>query len=320
MLFGLSACAGRGEPKPTRAVQPQLARAHWVTADGTILPVRSWWPTGRQPTAIIVALHGFNDYGRAFEPPGRFLSQKGVAVIAYDQRGFGNAPGRGWWAGAETYASDLLAVIGQIRRRYPGLPVFVLGESMGGAVAMVALTDRDAPGVSGLILSAPAVWSRDMMPWYQRAVLALFSATLPDLELTGSGLKIQASDNIAMLRALGRDPLVIKGTRVDAIEGLANLMDLAQARAPRLRIPTLVLYGERDQVIPRPPIDALLAKLPRRPDSRMAIYPQGYHLLLRDLQARLPLEDMLGWIADRNARLKSGLELRPNAGQVSGGR
>lgn len=321
MVWDLSGCATRSEPAPTRAAQPQLARSHFVTADGFILPVRSWWPTGRQPSGIIVALHGFNDYARAFEQPGRFLNQRGVAVIAYDQRGFGNTPGRGWWAGAHTYASDLQALIRQVRRRYPDLPIHVLGESMGGAVAMVALTETHAPAVSGLILSAPAVWSRDMMPWYQRAVLALFAATLPDMELTGSGLKIQASDNIAMLRGLGRDPLVIKGTRVDAIEGLTNLMDLAQARAARLRIPTLVLYGARDQVIPRPPIDAVLAKLPRRPDSHVAIYPQGYHLLLRDLQARLPLEDVLGWMADHNARLVSGLERERGAVTgVGGGR
>jgi hypothetical protein len=52
----------------------------------------------------------------------------------------------------------------------------------------------------------------------------------------------------------------------------------------------------------------------------VAIYPQGFHLLLRDLQARMPLEDMLGWIADRNAGLPSGLELKPDAGKVSGRR
>ena len=228
---------------PVHGGEPVLARAHFVTADGTVLPLRAWWPVSDPVKGIVVALHGFNDYGRAFTQPGKYLSRRGIALVAYDQRGFGHAPGRGLWAGTESYIADLDAVVSQLRRSHPGVPVFVLGESMGGAVAIAALTSPAPPKVDGLILSAPAVWSREMMPWYQRAVLALASATVPELELTGSGLKIQASDNIEMLRGLGRDPLVIKATRVDAIDGLADLMDVAQHRVGQLSVPVLVLYG-----------------------------------------------------------------------------
>ncbi len=271
----------------------------------------------------MVALHGFNDYARAFTQPGQSLSLRGIALVAYDQRGFGNAPGRGFWAGTGAYVADLGAIVRQLHLRYPGVPVFVLGESMGGAVAIAALTSPSPPDVQGLILSAPAVWSRDMMPWYQRAVLALAAATLPELELTGSGLKIQASDNIGMLRGLGRDPLVIKSTRVDAIAGLTDLMDTAQYRAGKLKVPVLVLYGERDQVIPRRPVGALLEKLSSRPETRMALYPEGYHLLLRDLHADLPLADISAWIAQPGGCLPSGFEkplsLLKNKGQPRSG-
>jgi alpha-beta hydrolase superfamily lysophospholipase len=124
-------------------------------------------------------------------------------------------------------------------------------------------------------------------------------------------LKIMASDNIEMLRGLGRDPLVIKATRVDALYGLADLMDAALADAPKLAAATLVLYGGRDQVVPREPVERMLAKM-QGPQTRAAFYEDGYHLLLRDLQAEKPWRDIAAWIGDHGARLPSGAE-RPVA-------
>ncbi|AAU92875.1 conserved hypothetical protein [Methylococcus capsulatus str. Bath] len=292
-------------PGPVVA-SPQLHAAHFIAADGAVLPVRHWLPAGTRPKAVVVAVHGFNDYSLAFEPLGSYLKTQGIGCYAYDQRGFGLAPGRGLWAGVDAYTEDLETFVGQVRTRHPGVPVYLLGESMGGAVAIVAMTSARPPRADGLILSAPAVWSRDTMPWYQSLLLAVSSHTIPWLRLTGEGLGVMASDNIEMLRGLGRDPNVIKATRVDAIHGLADLMDTAQERVPALKTRTLVLYGERDEIIPRTPLMALLDKLPA--GTRFAYYHRGYHLLLRDLQAERPWRDIAAWIATPAAPLPSGAE------------
>jgi acylglycerol lipase len=306
----LAGCAPAREPSAPASAEPVLGRAHFVASDGAVLPVRAWLPKEERPKAVIVALHGFNDYSNAFTLPGRYLSGHGIAVYAYDQRGFGNAPGWGAWAGAETYAADLAEFTRQLRKRYGSLPIYVLGESMGGAVAIVAMTSDRPPDADGVILSAPAVWARDTMPWYQRALLSAAVTFVPSLELTGEGLHIQASDNIEMLRGLGRDPLVIKATRVAAIDGLADLMDAAQERAGRLNKPVLVLYGEKDEVIPREPIQLMLRKLPRGAETRIGFYEGGYHLLLRDLHADQPWSDIAAWVEDRAGPLPSGAERR----------
>src|SRR5262249_57745450 len=95
------------------------------------------------------------------------------------------------------------------------------------------------PEVGGVVLSAPAVWGRATMDLLPRLALWAGVRLVPGLILTGRGLKIQASDNIAMLRALARDPLVIKETRVDTIYGLVDLMDAALDSAPFLEGPLL---------------------------------------------------------------------------------
>lgn len=316
-LYGLlislvlgTACAPLPHGLGSAGQVPQLARAHFVAADGAVLPVRAWPPRAVEAKAVLVVLHGFNDYSRFFSSPGAYLSAQGIACYAYDQRGFGLAPGRGLWAGTDAYVADLKAFVVQARRRHPGLPLFVLGESMGGAVAIAAMASSAPPVVDGLILTAPAVWGRSTMPWYQSMLLEALARTVPGLRLTGEGLKIQASDNIEMLRALGRDPWVIKATRLDAMYGLVDLMDEASVDVAHLNVPTLVLYGELDEVIPREPVKRMLQEMPAAPKTTVAFYPQGYHLLLRDLRAEKPLSDIAAWIANRSQPLPSGADRR----------
>jgi acylglycerol lipase len=310
MLLTNTACSPLVNHPGGHVAPPHLKTAHFVTADRTVLPVRSWLPKDGKVRAAIVALHGFNDYSNFFTEPGKYLSRQGIACYAYDQRGFGNAPRRGLWSGVEAYTSDLTDFTNAVRRHHPGVPVYVLGESMGSAVAIVAMTGENPPDADGVILVAPAVWGRETMPWYQRWLLAATSHTVPWLQLTGRGLHILPSDNIEMLRGLSRDPLVIKATRIDAMHGLADLMDEALARADKVRRSTLVLYGEHDEVVPKEPVFRMLARMSRDPRIRAAFYEHGYHLLLRDLHAEQPWGDIAAWIANRDAPLPSGADRR----------
>ena len=149
------------------------------------------------------------------------------------------------------------------------------------------------------------------MPWYQRGALWIGVHIMPWATLTGQGLKIKPSDNIEMLKALGRDPKVIKATRVDTIYGLVNLMDAALEKSVPLDQRALILYGEKDAIIPKkPPMPMLGRLLQADPDQhRLALYQQGYHMLLRDLGAETPLADIVHWIADPAKPLPSGADV-----------
>ncbi|OAN52425.1 alpha/beta hydrolase [Paramagnetospirillum marisnigri] len=307
-VLSLSGCVERLAPRGPEVTEPVLLGQAWRAADGAELPLRAWLPDA-EPRAVVLALHGMNDYSNAFEEPGKALAARGLAVYAYDQRGFGRGPHPGQWSGAETMAADLNACADLLAARHPGRRLFVLGESMGGAVALVAVANQPSPAIAGLILSAPAVWGRSTMGPLQRGLLWLANAVVPGLTLTGRGLGIQASDNIEMLRALGRDPLVIKETRVDAIHGLVDLMDQAQQAAERVGLPLLVLYGDKDQVIPPAPTWAAIRRLPELGRSqRVALYADGWHMLLRDLQAAVVLGDIAAWVDNPGQSLPSGAD------------
>ena len=292
-----------GESEPVRLTNEQA-----MMADGYRLPLRKWGDAAR-PTAILLALHGFNDYGNAFADLGSYLTKRGVLTYAYDQRGFGTTAQRGRWAGEDRMIADLKALTGMLKERYPKVPLFLLGESMGGAVVMSAAAN--GIGADGFVLIAPAVWSRDTMNPIQRMVLQVAAHTLPWLELTGSGLDIQPSDNLDMLRALGADPLVIKGARVDVLWGVTNVMDRAMTETDRLAGPALLLYGERDEIIPQDAFCTALARMPKEAtDIRIVLYESGWHMLTRDLQGERVMADIAAWIQNRDAPLPSGEETR----------
>lgn len=287
-----------------------------LMADGVRLPLQYWGgASAGTPEAVVVAVHGFNDYGRFFDDLGAFLNARGVISYAYDQRGFGATENPGSWAGADAYPADLRQVVASVRARHPDVPVYVLGESMGGAVTMVALAEPPGLDVDGVILSAPAVWARETMPFYQRWLLDLSAHIVPRLALTGEGMKIKASDNIEMLRALGRDPLIIKKSRIETLYGLVNLMDRALAASAELPPDVLILYGENDEIIRRDPTLEMLRRFDRDPAKRprIALYDNGYHMLTRDLQAQTVWRDVLHWIEDRNGALPSGADAAGDA-------
>jgi alpha-beta hydrolase superfamily lysophospholipase len=319
-LFLVAACEPtiRAGGPIVRAPELALSAEHetrLIASDGKTLPMRHWMSRNNDgpADAILIALHGFNEYSNVFADPAAWWADQRIEVYAYDQRGFGKSEPRGLWPGNPTLVRDLKDVVRAIGDRHPGVPLFLLGTSMGGAVIMSALDERYPEGrdlarrVSGIILSAPAVWGRsEMHPFFQLA-LWLSAHTIPAGNVTGRGLGVQASDNVEMLKALGRDPLIIKQTRIDAVFGVVGMMDAGLAGAAGLRAETLLLYGENDQIVPPHAIDNVLQRL--EAPYRYVRYPGGWHMLLHDLQAKTVWQDIAAWIKNRSGALPSGHEI-----------
>ena len=283
---------------------PFLSANALITTDNASLPLRTWIPK-ENPHAVLIALHGFNDYSNAFSDAGTHWSSQGVVVYAYDQRGFGANKDAGGWAGVDTLVNDLSQAVRVIATTHPGLPLYLIGESMGGGVVMMAVA-RGLPEVKGIILASPAVWGREIMNGVYSIALWLGAHTFPWVRVSGQNLGITPSDNEPMLIALGKDPLVIHKTRMDTLYGMVNLMDAALAAASSIRTPTLVLYGAHDQIIPKKATARMLARLSST--STVVVYPDGYHMLLRDLRGDVVLADISAWITRPDATLPSGYD------------
>jgi alpha-beta hydrolase superfamily lysophospholipase len=312
----LGGCAApRPVPSPAPVLEPELAAEHARMPDGFRLPLRAWGPADSD--TLVLGLHGFNDYGNAFAPLAERLAADGVRVYAVDQRGFGAGLLTGRWHGSRQLTADLRALVEAMRERHPRARLVVVGESMGGAVVLATLADGPLP-VDGIALMAPAVWDRDSMPWYQRAALDTMARLAPRARLTGQGVPIHPTDNIPVLRAMGADPLVLKGAHVDTLWGVTNLMDRGADGIGQLRGPALLLYGERDSIIPRNAYCRTVERLPRdAPGVRLVLYRHGWHMLPRDLQGARVRHDLAEWVRNPTTPLPSGEEVAPGAPRLA---
>ncbi|MSP03117.1 MAG: alpha/beta fold hydrolase [Acetobacteraceae bacterium] len=305
LLFG--GCTTRLAPPGAPVMAPAETPDAFVMPDGMRLPYRAWLPEGA-PQAVVLALHGMNDSRDAWEIPGPEFAVAGVAVFSPDQRGFGATSTRGYWAGTKGMTDDARTMAGLLRRRYPGTPLYLMGESMGAAVLMVLATGPSPPDVDGYVLSAPAVWGRAKMNIFLRGLLWTASRTVPGFVLVNRGyVKVTASDNREALVRLSTDPLTIHGTRVDTVRGLVDLMDAALASAALFRGRALFLYGGKDELIPKRATVTTWRALPPG-EARRAYYAERYHLAMRDLGRATVIADVVAWMKDPGSALVSGAD------------
>lgn len=283
-----------------------VAAERFVTFDGTELGLSAWLPPeGQAPWAVIVALHGMNDYANAFYLAGPWFAERGVAFYAYDQRGFGRSPDRGVWGGERLMTEDVRTAVNVARRLYPNAKVVVLGDSMGAATAMATFGAENAPQIDRLILAAPGVWGWSTLPETYAITLWLGAHTFPWQPVSPPrGVQRTASDNREALLRAGRDRNMIWRTRIDALYGLINLMERASERSANLHGDVLFLYGAKDEIIPRASALAVARRLPA--SARTALYANGYHWLVRDLQREVVFNDVLSFLGDAAAPLPSG--------------
>jgi len=284
-----------------------VAAERFVSFDGAELGLTAWLPPeGHEPEAVIIALHGMNDYANTFYLAGPWFAERGVAVYAYDARGFGRSPNRGLWPGERLMSEDLRTAVRVARRMHPNTPITVVGDSMGAASAIATFGAENAPEVDRLVLVAPAVWGWSTLPEHYALTLWVGAHTFPWRAVQPSQRmtrRITASDNQEALLQAGRAPHMIWSTRIDAVYGLVNLMETAANRSASLQGRVLFLYGAHDQIIPRVSAVNAARRLPS--GVRTAHYENGWHWLLRDHQREVVFADILSFMADPDAPLPS---------------
>jgi alpha-beta hydrolase superfamily lysophospholipase len=203
---------------------------------------------------------------------------------------------------------DLRTVTALVRAKFPHATIVVAGESLGGAVAIEAFASDRPPAADRLVLLAPAVWGWSTQPVAYKTALAVAARLFPHSVLTPPSIvtdNIAASDNLEELEAMGRDPLMIWGARVDALYGLVGTMQHASEQIGEVKGPVLYLAGDHDQVITRGPAMAAVRRLP--PGARTGDYADGWHLLMRDKEGPKVWADVAAFIRDPTAPLPSGV-------------
>jgi len=223
---------------------------------------------------------------------------RGFAVYALDHRGHGHSPGRR--ANIQRFGyvvEDLHALVRRAAAENPGLPVSLIGHSMGGAIALECAL-RHPQAQRQLVLSAPALASGEDVPPLKIALARLLSVLLPNagaLTLPAEAL----SRDPEVVRAYEEDPLVYRGAiPARTLAELFKAMKSFPDSAPGLEVPVLVLHGTGDTVVPLAAVEGVLARL-GPVDKTIHRYEGLYHEVFNEPERERVIADLLDWLDAR---------------------
>jgi alpha-beta hydrolase superfamily lysophospholipase len=261
----------------------------------TTLHAQAWLPDG-EPRAVVVVSHGLAEHGGRYAALAQRLVARNYAVYALDHRGHGRSPGGR--ANIERFAyvvSDLGTFIGRAQRQHPGHPAFLIGHSMGGAIALgCALQFPDA--LKGLVLSAPALAVGQDAPALRTWLVRLLSAVAPGV----GALKLPASAisrDPAVVSAYERDPLVYRGAvPARTLAELLAAMEEFPDRASRLRIPVLVQHGTADSLVPYSANRPVYAALGPSKLRTVRTYEGLFHEIYNEPERDRVIGDLEAWL------------------------
>lgn len=248
------------------------------------------WSTEGPPRAVVVVVHGIAEHSGRYERTGSMLSEAGIAVRSFDLFGFGGSGGRrGDIADWSTYHDQIERHLGSARSA--GVPVVLFGHSMGGALtAGYVISGRPSPNL--LVLSAPAFSGG---AGWQRVLAAIGARLAPTMSIPNSLKGEQLSRDPAVGEAYFSDPLVWRKTTPRLGDHLFNAMSEITADATRIDVPTLVLHGGADTIVP-PQSTAFLAELP---GFERRLYPSLRHEILNEPEGPDLVREMIDWIDAR---------------------
>jgi alpha-beta hydrolase superfamily lysophospholipase len=256
--------------------------------DGRVQLIRRWEPPG-QSRASVLLVHGYAEHSGRYEQIGGFLADAGYAVWTTDLRGHGRSSGeRATVSRIEDLLEDACVALDLARSTRPGLPVFVLGHSMGGLVATRLALDPPC-ALSGLVLSGPAIADPAALD------MALAIEPFPELGILSEGL----SRDPEVVRDYDEDPLNYRGPfRRETLQAFADAARVVRARSAELTLPVLILHGGDDPITAPSGSEDLFTRVSSR-DKRLEIYPGLRHEILNEPEGPEIGREIVDWIAAR---------------------
>lgn len=315
ILVGLSGCTSLPAVNPVPAqyqVAPGASGMELTTQDNLKL-FGQWWKPEHDPKAVVLLLHGMAAHAGFYYPWTNHLTRHGYAVFGYDQRGWGQSQGygrRGYLRSYDEYVQDAALAYKEVKRVYPDLPIFLQGESLGGAVAMQLDIDNRHT-FHGLVLNAPGFkpglsflpgFVSDFGIW-SGAILGKAWPNFPVVPMGNKMLfnqigKLIIHDPDVKQRALDDPHFTHSAVSAAFVTGLHAMSKNIQANLSKVTTPFIIINGTRDTLVPYQSGDLLMARAGAT-DKTRKLYEGMSHCTLHDREKEKVWADILAWMDAR---------------------
>ena len=258
------------------------------TPDGLAHYCRRWQAS--EPWCAALLVHGIGEHSGRYEHVGQLLSEAGVDVLACDNRGFGLSGGpRGHVDSFDRFVDDLAEPMA--RRRELGVPVALIGHSLGGLMSTRYL-ESSHPQPDLALLSAPALGAE--VPNWQRKGAPILSKIVPRLRIKGEVDGAILSNNPTVGEIFTADPLRVNATTTNMGNEIFEAMAKANAEIDRIKLPLRVMHGAADRLVPATFSEPLAAV----PGSVRVTYPGLQHEIFNEDSHPVIIADMVSWMRE----------------------
>ena len=258
--------------------------------DGVELLVRRWPAQSTPAWSTVLIVHGIAEHSGRYEHVGDRFAGAGATVVSYDQRGFGASDGqRAYVETWDRVHDDLEGRLAAARGESGGRPVAIYGHSLGGLISLgYGLTDRPQP--DGLVLSAPAIDAS--IPAWQRVAVRGLGAVAPRAKVGNCIDGAVLSRDPAVGERYIADPLTVHSTTARFALSAFGEQERVRAALDRLAVPTLVIHGGDDRLVPT----ASSERLARLPGVTRRVYPGLRHEVHNEPEGLEVVDDVAAWL------------------------
>ena len=266
----------------------------WTTRDGLQLQAREWAHATKDPRAVVCLVHGYAEHGARYGHMAAELTRSGFVLMTFDLRGHGRSGGkRGHTPSYEAMMDDISLLLDEAARRYPGLPRFLYGHSMGGNLAL-NYTLRRRPDIRGVVASSPWLRLARQPRWIVVLIARIMNKLTPSttlkIKLDASGL----SHDQEVVRAYMNDPYVLNEISFRLFTGIYDSGRWAMDYAYMFPLPLLIFHGDSDPVTSPEASKQFAATVPGK--CTLKIWKGLFHETHNELKKQEVITFVKGWM------------------------
>ncbi len=271
----------------------------WKSKDGLVLFGRAWEPVERKPKAVICHVHGLGEHSGRYVHVAQSFTKAGYAMLGFDLRGHGRSGGaRGHIPSFDALMDDIDLLIEQARSRYPGLPMFLYGHSLGG-ILVLNYGLRRKPDVKGVLATGPGLHTALELQPVKIALAKVLGALIPTVAMS-SGLDAKMiSHDPSVVKAYVNDPLVHDRVTLGFGKHMLGATPYALDHAAEFPLPLLLIHGKEDRIAF--PSSSIEFAAPLKDKCTLMLWDGLYHEVHNEPEKAEVLNVMTIWMDARLA-------------------
>ena len=266
-------------------------------SNGISFYIRGWDPTNNRPKALLSLIHGLGEHTGRYLHVGKSMTDAGYALVGFDLRGHGKSGGaRGHFPSLNTVMQDMRQFSKFLVQRYPDIPHFLYGHSLGGLLSLAYALQYPA-GLNGVIVTGAALRSSLQEQKNKIAMVNLLGSVLPSITVPSGLDATTISRDADVVQKYINDPLVHDKTSLGLGKAALKAIEQCFTHPKEFAPPLLIMHGSVDKLTyPSGSEDFAKLATETNKDVTLKLWDGLYHEIHNEPEKAEVFKVMIEWI------------------------